>query len=71
MAIVAWQPGPNRLLQVPTEVRCAGGDVDYQTLIVSTLQGRVLCYGWQEVPWQPAKSNQPRVTSQAVASKHA
>ena len=21
MAIVAWQPGPNRILQVPTEVR--------------------------------------------------
>lgn len=22
MAIVAWQPGPNRIVQVPTEVRC-------------------------------------------------
>jgi hypothetical protein len=25
MAIVAWQPGPNRIVQVPTEVRRAGG----------------------------------------------
>eukprot|EP00983_Pelagomonas_calceolata_P026999 848366-Pelagomonas_calceolata.AAC.2 len=22
MAIVAWQPGPNRILHVPSEVRC-------------------------------------------------
>ncbi len=58
MAIVAWQPGPNRLLQVPTEVRGAGGAVDYQACITSTLQeSLVLCYGWQEVPWQAVKSN--------------
>jgi hypothetical protein len=25
MAIVAWQPGPNRIVQVPTEVRAAAG----------------------------------------------
>ena len=26
MAIVAWQPGPNRVLMVPTEVRGAEGE---------------------------------------------
>jgi hypothetical protein len=38
MAIVAWQPGPNRIVQVPTEVRGEAGAAGRATSSKTRLQ---------------------------------